>query len=89
MQATPEWWTPQELTTAEISDICTWLMAWQKACVSGDCIAQDFVREGELLPSQKLDPNFKTAMHHVESLIRHIGALRKTPVVPSVTGGEP
>ena len=77
MQATPEWWIPKELTTAELSDICDWLMAWQKACVSSDCIAEDFIKEGEQLPSQKLDPNFKTAMKHVESLIRHLCALGK------------
>lgn len=77
MQATPEWWTPQELTTAEISEICTWLMTWQKACVSGDCIASDYVEKAEDLPSAKLDPAFKTAMHHVESLVRHLGALRQ------------
>lgn len=77
MQATPEWWTPQELTETEITEICSWLMAWQKACVSGDAIASDYVEKAEDLPSQKLDPNFKTAMQHLESLIRHIGALRK------------
>ena len=75
--ATPESWTTQKLTEEEINGICKWLMTWQAACVSGDCIAQDFIKEGELLPSQKLDPAFKTAMHHVESLIRHLGALRK------------
>lgn len=71
MNATPEFWTPQELTEKELNEICTWLMAWQKACVSGDCIASDL---GELLPSQKLDPNFKIAMGHVQSLVRHIRA---------------
>jgi hypothetical protein len=74
MNATPEFWTPQELTEKELNEICTWLMAWQKACVSGDCIASDFLEEGELLPSQKLDPNFKIAMGHVQSLVRHIRA---------------
>lgn len=77
MQATPELWTTQELTEAEINEICSWLMAWQSACVSGDTIASDFIEDGELLPSQKLDPNFKTAMRHLESLIRHVGALNK------------
>jgi hypothetical protein len=77
MQATPECWTTQELTEAEINEICTWLMTWQQACVSSDTIASDFVEKAEDLPSQKLDPAFKTAMRHVESLIRHIGALRK------------
>lgn len=77
MQATPEFWITQELTDTEINGICTWLMAWQKACVSGDAIASDYVEKAEDLPSQKLDPNFKTAMRHLESLIRHIGALRK------------
>jgi hypothetical protein len=52
-------------------------MAWQKACVSGDAIASDYVEKAEDLPSQKLDPAFKTAMKHLESLVRHLGALRK------------
>lgn len=77
LKATPEFWTTQELTEAEISEICTWLMAWQKACVSGDAIASDYVEKAEDLPSQKLDPAFKTAMKHLESLVRHLGALRK------------
>lgn len=75
--ATPECWTTQELTEEEINGICKWLMAWQSACVSGDCIASDYVEKAEDLPSQKLDPNFVTAMRHVESLVRHLGALRK------------
>jgi len=74
MNATPEFWTPQELTDKELNDICSWLMAWQRACVSSDCLASDFTEDGQLLPSQKLDPNFKTAMNHVQSLIRHIRA---------------
>ncbi|MGI0023405.1 MAG: hypothetical protein ACRD9Q_11175 [Nitrososphaeraceae archaeon] len=77
MEATPEFWTTQELTEKELADICTWLWRWQAACVSGDTIAQDFIKEGEQLPSQKLDPAFRTAMDHVQSLVRHIGALRK------------
>jgi len=76
MDAT-EFWTPQELTEAELSGICTWLMAWQCACVSGDSLAQDFIKEGELLPSQKLDPALKTAMNHMQSLIRHIRATKR------------
>jgi hypothetical protein len=75
MQATPECWTTQKLTEAEINGICNWLMAWQKACVSSDAVASDFVEKADELPSQKLDPAFKTAMKHVESLIRHIGAI--------------
>ena len=77
MEATPELWTTQELSKKELSEICTWLMAWQKACISSDAIAADAIKDGELLPSQKLDPAFKTAMRHIESLIRHIGAVSK------------
>ena len=77
MDATPEFWTTQELTEKELADICTWLWRWQAACVSSDTIAQDFIKEGEQPPSQKLDPAFRTAMGHVQSLVRHIGALRK------------
>lgn len=75
--ATPESWTPQELTEEEINGICKWLMTWQMACVSGDCIASDYVEKAEDLPSAKLDPAFKTAMHHVESLVRHLRALKE------------
>lgn len=76
MEATPECWTTQELTEQELTGICTWLMCWQSACVSGDSLASDFLEEGELAPSQKLDPNFRKAMDHLQSLVRHIGALR-------------
>lgn len=75
MEATPEFWTPQKLTNEEIGKICNWLWRWQSACVSSDSIAQDFIEGGELLPSQKLDPAFVTAMRHIESLVRHIGAI--------------
>lgn len=74
MDATPEFWTPQELTETELNKICAWLMAWQRACVTSDCLAQDFTEEGALLPSQQLDPNFKVAMGHIQDLIRHIRA---------------
>ncbi len=77
MEITPECWTKQRLTEQQLNNICKWLMAWQKACVSGNAIATDFIQDGERLPSQQLDPHFKTAMNHVESLIRHIGALHE------------
>jgi len=64
----PEFWTPQLLTEVEVGIICNWLMAWQKACKSADC-----VDDGS---SKKLDPAFLTAMDHVQSLIRHIHALK-------------
>lgn len=75
IDATPEFWTPQELTEKEIVEICNWLMAWQKAMVTSDCLASDFYLAEEL-PSSKLDPAFLRAMHHVESLVRHIHALK-------------
>lgn len=75
--ATPESWTPQNLTDEEINKICRWLMAWQSACVTSDSLAADFNALEETLPTQRLDPTLKRAMHHVESLIRHIHAQRK------------
>ncbi len=74
--ATPESWTPQELTDEQINEVCRWLMAWQAACVTSDSLAADFSPLEETLPSSRLDPAFLRAMHHVESLIRHIHALR-------------
>lgn len=74
MDANPTFWTPQVLDEKGLNDICNWLFAWQKACVSCDSIASDFFEEGEKLPSQRLDPAFKVAMGHIESLIRHIRA---------------
>ena len=76
LNCTPEFWTPNLLSETEINEVCNWLMIWQKACVSGDSIASDFVEHASDLPSHKLDPAFKTAMKHVESLIRHIHALK-------------
>jgi hypothetical protein len=83
MDATPDFWTPQELTETELNKICTWLMAWQKACISSDSLAQDFLETGQQLPSQQLDPNFKIAMGHVQSLIRHIRARAERSNIPS------
>ena len=88
MEATPECWIIQELTECQLNEICTWLMRWQSACVSADTIAQDFLDEGDKFPSQLLDPNFKTAMLHVESLIRHIGAIRKCQTQKDVQGSQ-
>lgn len=76
MTVTPEFWTPQELTEEEINAICGWLMAWQKACVTADSLASDFNPLEETLPTSKLDPAFLRAVHHVESLVRHLYALR-------------
>lgn len=77
MEATPEFWTPQKLTKKELNKICTWLMAWQKACVNADTLAADFLEDGDAPPSQLLDGNFKTAMGHIQALVRHIGAMKK------------
>jgi hypothetical protein len=75
MNVTPEFWTPEELSEEKINDICEWLMAWQKACVMYDSLAGD-VLELTLPANKGLDPAFLRAMHHVESLVRHLHALR-------------
>lgn len=70
----PEFWTPQELTPEQLNSICNWLFTWQKACITSDSLANDFLESGDELPSQQLDPDLKVAMHHMEALIRHIRA---------------
>lgn len=67
---TPEFWTPQELTEEELGEICQWLFRWQSACVTANSVMEEDV-------SKQLDPNFRTAMSHIQDLIRHISALRK------------
>ncbi len=77
MDVTPEFWTPQKLTDEELNKICGWLMAWQKACVTADSLAQDFNPLEETLPTSKIDSSFMRAMHYVEDLVRHIHALKE------------
>ncbi len=68
MNVTPEFWTPNKLTETELSKICEWLLAWQKACVTSNSVMEENV-------SGQLDSNFLVAMTHIQDLIRHIHAL--------------
>jgi hypothetical protein len=76
MNVTPEFWTPQELTEEEINKICDWLMAWQKASVMAQSLMGDDPLTETLAVKELIDPALARAMHHVESLIRHLHALK-------------
>lgn len=63
-----EFWTPELLTEEKINEICTWLMRWQKAKVMAESIMEEKL---------DIDPRLITAMHYIEDLIRHLGALKQ------------
>jgi hypothetical protein len=77
---TPDFWTPQLLTDDELSKICNWLMACQKATV----MAYSVMEEGEPGLPANLEECYKSdhpalgvAIAHVEALVRHIRATQE------------
>lgn len=70
----PDCWTPNILTKEEMTEICNWLGKRQAAAVTYNSLAADF---DDAKPMEQLmDPDLRTAMRHMESLIRHIHGLK-------------
>jgi hypothetical protein len=79
----PDCWTTQLLTPAQLSEICDWLMRRQKAQVTAQSLMEDFEQAEPDVPENLLacyqydHKELAVAQGHVQDMIRHIGALRE------------